>query len=118
MITRPATRDDILEMTGQTFPESIRAISAVDDGKLLGIAGVRDSSPRMCFANIHPELKHSPKTIVRMARWVVNVMNNMSTPVYAVADEDEPTAFRFLEHTGFKWISSTDQGEVFQWHQQ
>lgn len=117
MKTRPTTRNDILEMTGQSFPETIRAISAVDGRKLMGIAGVRNSDPKMVFANIHPELKQSPKTIIKMARWVTNIIEQSTVPVYAIADEEEPTAFRFLEHVGFQWLMSTEKGEVFQWPQ-
>ena len=115
MITRPATRDDIIEMTGQTFPETIRAISAEHDGELMGIAGVRNSDPKMCFADIRPELKKHPRTIIRMARWVTSTIIKSDTPVYAIADEDEPTAFHFLQHVGFEWMMSTNQGEVFRW---
>lgn len=117
MIIRPTTRDDIIEMTGTTFPENIRAISAEHDGELMGVAGIRSCDPRLCFADIKPELKKSPRTIIKMARWVTDIIKKGDAPVYALADEDEPTAFRFLEHVGFQWIMSTDQGEVFKWPQ-
>lgn len=115
---RPATRDDVIEMCGGTFPDNIWAMAVEDDGKLLAIAGVRYSNPRMCFGNIRPELKKSPRTIVKLARLVTAVVEDSDVPVYALADEDEPTAPRFLEHVGFDHIMSTEKGEVYRWHQQ
>ncbi len=118
MIIRPATRDDIIEMCGGTFAENIWAMVAEDEGKVLALAGVRYSNPTMCFGNIKPEMKKSPRTIIKLARMVTKVVDESDMPVYAIADKDEPTAPRFLEHVGFDYLMSSRNGEIYKWHQQ
>jgi len=115
MIIRPATRDDIIEMCGGTFPANIWAMAVEDDGELLGVAGIHYSNPRMCFGNIKSALKKSPRTIVKLARMVTEVVAKSDVPVYAIAEPDEPTAPGFLEHVGFKHITSNSSGEVYEW---
>lgn len=118
MIIRPATRSDVIEMCGGTFPDNIWAMAVDDEGDLLAIAGVRYSNPRMCFGNIKPEIKKSPRTLVKLARMVTAVVAESDVPVYAIADKDEPTAPRFLEHVGFEYMMTSSDGEIYQWHQQ
>ena len=118
MNIRPATRADVIEMCGGTFLDNIWAMAVEDDGELMAIAGVRYSNPRMCFGNIKPELKKSPRTIIKLARLVTAVVEESEVPVYAIANEDEPTAPRFLEHVGFEHLMSSDDGEIYRWHQQ
>ncbi len=117
MRMRPATRDDVIEMCGGTFVDNIWAMALEEDDELLAIAGVRYSNPRMCFSNIKPAVKESPRDIVRLARAVMQELDKSDVPVYALADLTEPTAPGFLEHLGFEHIMSSNIGEVYQWHQ-
>ena len=63
--------------------------------------------------------KH-PKIIIRLIRWVVKMIETyyQDVPLYAIANEDEPTAPGLLEHMGFSHLVSSSEGEVFQWRQQ
>jgi hypothetical protein len=46
---------------------------------------------------------------------VTEVVAKSDVPVYAIAEPDEPTAPGFLEHVGFKHITSNSSGEVYEW---
>ena len=117
MIIRPSTREDVIEMCGGTFPDNIWGITAEEDGEVVGIAGIHYTNPRMCFSNIKQSLKKSPRTIVRMAHAVREVMGKSEVPVYAIADKNEPTAPKFLEHVGFEHLMTSSDGEIYRWHQ-
>jgi hypothetical protein len=115
MMIRPATRSDILEMMGETYPETMRAITAVHDGRVLAIAGVRHGCPITAFSNIAPEIKEYPRTIIEMIRQMRVMLNDYKRPVYALADMDEVTAPGFLKHIGFKHVGTGSQGEIYEW---
>lgn len=118
MVIRPANRADVLEMTGETYPETMRAIVVEDDGQLLAIAGVRHGIPHTCFSNLRPEMKNHPRVIVRAMRKMREMLNGYARDVYAIADKDEPTASEFLKHVGFKFIGDGSQGEMYLWQSQ
>ena len=114
MEIRAATEDDLVALCGEVFPEKIRAMVAVDDDEVLAIAGVRYCYPVLCFSNIKPALKRSPKTILRLAYRVLEFVDKCHSPVFAVADENEPTSMNFLAHLGFEHV----EGRTFRWPQQ
>ena len=116
MEIRPATRDDIVTMAGRTFPETIRALAVEHAGEVIAIAGLRLSDPKMAFSDIKPEIKKSPRTVVELIRRVKDMISDYESAVYAIADEDEPTAPGLLEHMGFRYFKTTRQGRVYQWH--
>lgn len=114
MIVRPATTDDAIAMWGNTYSDTLRAVACEDNGELLAIAGIRYSRPAMCFSDIRPELKRSPKTIMKIARQVICLVRSVKREVYALADQDEPTSMNFLAHLGFEHV----EGRLFKWPQQ
>ncbi len=116
MIIRPSTLEDVIEMTGDTFPESIRSVTAEHEGKVVAIAGVRHSSPPVCFSDIRPEIKEHPRAVAIMIRRVRKMLSEYHVPIYAIADANEPTAPGFLQHVGFEFVTSAIQGEVYRWH--
>lgn len=117
MKIRAATKDDLIEMVGQTFPENIRAVTAEHDGELLAIAGIRMSNPKVIFSDIKPEVKKHPRVVVQLIHKVQAMMEDYNTEIYAIANENEPTAPGLLNHMGFKHVMTTRQGEVYQWLQ-
>lgn len=114
MIIRPATERDVVDMVGQTFPESMRAFVLEDQGELLAMGGVRHCVPHTCFGDIRPGINRSPTAIVRLAKKVISLLDSYNTPVFAIADANEPTAEKFLKYLGFQHVS----GEVFVWPKQ
>jgi hypothetical protein len=115
MLIRPATERDVIDMIGQTFPESMRAFVLEDQGELLAIGGVRHSVPAMCFSDIRPGINRSPRGIYKLARKVTSLLDSYAMPVFALADQNEPTAVGFLSRLGFQYVTSSEQGEVFVW---
>ena len=115
---RAATRQDVIDMIGQTFPEAMRAFVLEDQGELLAIGGVRHTSPLMVFSDIKPGIKRSPRAIVDLAHRITGILGSYSSPIFAIADTDEPTSENFLSYLGFEHSYTSPQGEVFQWPQQ
>ena len=111
MIIRPLTYRDVIDMWGRRWPEAIKGIAIEDQGELLAIAGLRYSSPIMCFSDTRPGLKRSPKTIMKAAKRVVEMIEKSHLPVYAVASEQEPRSMQFLAHLGFTNIG----GRNYKW---
>lgn len=111
MIIRPATDQDSMSLWGELQSDTIRAVVCEDQGEILAIAGLRYSKPIMCFSEIMPRLKRSPRMILRMARLVVGMIDNTRGDVYAMADPMEPTASRFLSYVGFEHV----RGRVYKW---
>ena len=115
MMIRPTTAADIEEFAGGQLSDTIRAYSIEHEGEVLAMAGIRHSPTKTCFGDIKPEIKKSPRMLVRLARKVTGLMELYDEPVYAIADEDEPTAVNFLLHAGFEYLGKNEQGEVFIW---
>ena len=79
---------------------SMKGYVAEKDGELLGIGGVfRNGGHRYAFAEMLPESHRWAKSILRMAKKVMEDVGDDT--VYAVRQEDEPTADRLLKHLGF-----------------
>lgn len=115
MMIRPTTAADIDVFAGGPLSDSIRAYSVEHEGEVLAMAGIRHSPLKTCFGDIKPEIKRHPRMLVKLARKVTGMIDDYDEPVYAIADEDEPTAVNFLLHCGFEYIGKNDQGEVFIW---
>lgn len=97
---RPATRDDMIAHYG-AVPASMRAIVAVADGELLGIAGLRYTSHGMiAFSEMRPGAERFPVSTMKCARHLVRLIEQCHAPVYAVAGNDK-TAPKFLARLGF-----------------
>ena len=118
MEIRPARRSDVVALCGDTYRQSMKAIVVEHKGKPVGIAGVLRTSPAQCFSAMDDILRTSPKTILKVAKALSELLDESQRPVFAIASEDETTAARFLTHIGFKYLTTTSQGEVYQWHKQ
>ena len=114
MKIRPAEHRDAIDMWGSTYQDTVRALAIEDQGELLAITGLRYSVPVMCFCDARPGLKRSPKTILKAARQVTQMVSEADTDVFALADEDEPTSMNFLSHIGFEHI----HGRLYKWPRQ
>lgn len=107
----PATADILARFYGKPVTRSMRAIAAVRDGDVLGVAGVFvDESRQVVFSSISEELKAHPRLIVRAYRIVLAMARESALQAHAVCDPAETTARHFLEHIGFQKVN----GDTYQ----
>lgn len=97
---RQATREDIAAHYGGV-PASMRAIVAVVDGEIMGIAGLRYTPYGLvAFSEMAPGAERFPVSTMRCARMLVQMIRQCQAPVYAMAGNDK-TAPKFLARLGF-----------------
>lgn len=113
MKVRPIREDDLIEMHGELFKESMRGIAVEDGDDLVAIAGVIHGSVFQCFSSMTEQLRRSPKNIVRAGRALQDLLNQYTVPVYALTDPEQPAHARFLEWMGFEYIETTTQGRLY-----
>lgn len=111
---RPLNKADLLEFYDTLPRASVRGIAAELNGETIAVAGVMMASPPLAFSYIRDELREYPKTILRMGRSFVNIMDYYDSVIYAEADPDEENAAAFLKWVGFEHV----EGEVFAWVRQ
>ena len=98
----PATQAHLEAFYGKALSRSVYAIAGIEDGKVIGLAGVyREPYRFVMFSEITPELKRRPKAIIKGFRMLQDVVRRRDIPVHAQPDAAEPGAVRFLEHLGF-----------------
>ena len=105
------------EIIEKAFPErpnqTIRAILAIDQGNVLGIAGVyRQDANLVMFAQLSDELLTQKRTIVRGIRLLKKMAARVRMPVVALADPEIDGSEKLLEHMGFK----PAHGRIYTWH--
>jgi len=64
------------------------------------------------FSDIRPEAKAWPVKIVKVAKWF---LGNLKVPAVCVASPDIPGSERLLQSLGWRWLKTTEQGEVYAW---
>lgn len=112
MMIRPTLRDDLHEVGFEMY-HTFRGVTAVDEsGKVHGVAGVMYSNPPQCVSWISDELRGHKRAIVKAIWKLRRILNGFSTTVYALAQQDEPTAEGFIRHVGFE---ETEKEGIFKW---
>lgn len=107
----PATPELLRSFYGEPQPTT-RALVAVMDGRPICVAGVvTENGVRKAYANISDEMRKYPKTGLRMARRVMQMISESGVTTFAKASPDVEAAERFLEHLGFKHLHSG----VYKW---
>jgi N-acetylglutamate synthase-like GNAT family acetyltransferase len=113
---RPATLDDLIAFNGRRPEMTMRAFVAEEDGKVLATGGTYYSGGSMVvFCDLGDEIRKSPKSILKGAKYVMEKVRQMGVPVVALCSKTEPTAPGFLNHLGFEFARATDQGDLYQW---
>lgn len=110
-LIRPIRGQDLIDLLGRRYPYSIRGYAAEQDGVVVGVGGIMYSQPLQCFSLITDEMKKDKRAVVKAVRFMRELLNSYSAPVYAIASEDEPTAPGFLKHIGFEQIDE----EFYEW---
>lgn len=98
---RPATDADIAAFYGSA-KVPVCLIAMVNADQPIGIGGLAWCEDGVWAVSwLTDEAKRCPKTVMRAAHAVRQMIEEVGEPVYAHKEEDEPTADRFLRHLGF-----------------
>ena len=104
MLIRPAIKADTKDfpvLQGATF----RALVAEQDGQLVGIAGyMYDGNILQGFSSQKEAIK--PKTIIKLARGVIEMYQDAKSPIYAKANSEFDNSKRFLVYLGFEEMAN------------
>ena len=118
MEIRAATRADIIELCGEPYRESIRALVVEHEDRPIGIVGVIHREPMQCFSVVLDELRKSPRSIVKVVKPLRVILDGYMGEIYAIADGDVDSSSRFLEYIGFNHFQTTSQGRIYKWPKQ
>ena len=111
----PATDRLVRRYYGTRIPVGMRGYCLVDDsGEPVGVVGfLRKSKDVMViFSEGKPEVYEDRKSIIRVARMMMETADNHGWKLIADRDEDIPSADRFLRHIGF---IVDEEGEYIRW---
>ena len=109
---RPTTSSDLVEYCGGPQRGTIRSLSALIDGRVVGLLGVvREGPIGKYFCDISPELQPHLRsiTIMRAIKASLELVKEYKGPVVAVAEHAE--GCRLLNRLGFTHLD----GEYYQW---
>jgi len=114
---RQATTKDAYSFYGKMPSNSFKGIVAVEGDKVIGIGGLFYTKDGLiAFSEMKPEMRKHKKVLVKGIRMIMNMVKNADTPVYAVANDKEPTAQRLLERLGFVNTGVSNKlGETLVW---
>jgi hypothetical protein len=110
---RPTVAADLPQVIGEPLPHRIRAITALADGRVLGIGGIgfRPDGAVIAFVQMAAEARKYPAAIHRAGLAAMRMVRASGVPrVLAEAQPGNPAAARWLERLGF-----TRLGDVYVW---
>lgn len=94
----PTTAEHMLAMTGANPPLTIKAVTAMRDGKVLGISGVcRVGLCWIAFSELTEEIKQDKRAMVLGLKAVRKIVDSLSLPVIAVPESSEPSLIEHVE---------------------
>ena len=111
---RRANAEDALAFFGRSPPFSFRGWVAEQDGQVTAIGGLyyEDGRP-VAFSDMGATFRKSRKDIAKGCRILMQMIDKIKGPVYAVANPNEPTANYLLAKLGWKPTGRfTDVGEL------
>lgn len=114
---QPATAEAAEAFYGRPVDYSFKGIIAVEDEKVIGIGGIyRLNGKRVAFTDMKPEMRRHKKVMVKSCRLLMAMIREEKGPVYAVANQDEPTAPDLLARLGFESTGVFNEfGETLVW---
>lgn len=101
----PATQEDIALFAYDRDTPTMKAWVGKEDGETIALFGLaRESDGRwFAFFDITDRARSHKKQIVRTARMVMQEARNMGLRyVYAVPDDNEPLARKWMQRLGFE----------------
>lgn len=106
---RPTLPEDFATPPART----VRAVTVLEDERVLGIAGFyRDIDRLVMFVDVvDPQGWNAKRVVVKACRALLGAAAKTRLPVHAMADPAVEASERFLAHLGFRRL----QGPIFQW---
>ena len=99
----PATSELLQRFYGAAPTRSQRAVVAVKDEKVIGVAGIyTDDERSVMFSDLTDELRKDKRAVIRGVREVMKLASKRQMPVYAWADPEIEGSDRLLVHMGFE----------------
>jgi hypothetical protein len=107
MLIRPLTREDLRTWWPEVpLARTVRGFAAEQDNTLLGVAGLMYLPTVVyAFAEMREGGERYPVSIMRVARLMRGLMQEVQAPIVARADEDYPNAGALLERVGFERVA-------------
>lgn len=109
VVFRPATPADAEAYYGRNPGLSFRGFVAVKSDEVVGIAGVNyTNGMRVAFSEFKEAMRSDRRALARGVRMAMQIVNQIKGPVYAVADDEEPTSAKLLAKLG--WVPTGIHG--------
>ncbi len=106
---RPATAADAAAYYGRSPGLTFRGYVAVKGDEVLGICGVNYThGMRVAFSEFKEALRSDRRALAKGVRMTMRIVNQIKGPVYAVADDEEPTSTKLLAKLG--WVPTGVHG--------
>jgi len=102
---RPTIAADLPFCIAESLPYRIQCITALADGKVVGIGGIgwRPDGTVIAFVQMLPEARKYPAAIHRAGLAAMKLIRDSRVPlVVAEAQDDNPAAERWLLRLGFR----------------
>lgn len=81
----PTTPEHMIQMAGVNPPLTVKAITAIRDGKVLGVAGVCRIGLRwVLFCELTEDIKNDKRAMVTSLRAVRKLVSSLTLPVIAI----------------------------------
>jgi len=116
---RQATAQDAYDFYGANPPFSFKGVAAIKDGMVVGVGGIYREGPYLiAFTDMKDEMRESKKDVAKGCRMIHKLIIEESRPVYAIANNDEPTAEALLVKLGFVPSGKTsEKGDILIWEE-
>lgn len=94
----PTTAEHMLAMTGANPPLTIKAITAIRDGKVLGVSGVcRVGLCWVLFSELTDDFIKDKRAMVIGVRAMRKIISALTLPVIAIPESVEPSLIEHVE---------------------
>ncbi len=105
---RPTLPDDLPHIIDEPLPYRIRAITAVVDGRVIGMGGIAfpPHGPVIAFVQQAEDAKRFPAAFHRAGLMAMKMIRDSGVPeVVATAQQKSDVAVRWLKRLGFKPVA-------------
>lgn len=115
---RPTVSADLAQVVGEPLPFRIRAITVLDDTRVLGIGGIgyAPDNAVIAFVQQAPDAKRYPVSFHRAGLAAMQMVRDAGiAEVHASASTDDPAAVRWLMRLGFGLVAVSGGKALFIW---
>jgi hypothetical protein len=111
----PSTKEHVAVFFNETLRQSFKGITAILDGKVIGIAGLKFDGKRIVlFSDIRDDVRQYKRDIVKVIYMLYGIIKEARYPILALANPNEYLSERILIKMGFKYSGyETPDGKAF-----